>query len=85
MGDALFGYREPPRIVAKHWVAAVCRLANRAKRQTPADPKISRAQPPYRDMQADRICCFAMERIFVFSLGRQTQPLILQRAAGRLA
>ena len=26
-----------------------------------------------------------MERIFVFSLGRQTQPLILQRAAGRLA
>ncbi|PBP69680.1 hypothetical protein CCL16_05440 [Pseudomonas syringae] len=26
-----------------------------------------------------------MERIFVFSLGRQTQPLILQRTAGRLA
>ncbi|EGH09541.1 ISSod7 [Pseudomonas amygdali pv. morsprunorum str. M302280] len=28
------------------WVAVACRLANRAKRQTPVDPKAYRIQPP---------------------------------------
>ncbi|MCY1448098.1 hypothetical protein D9M71_647470 [compost metagenome] len=37
---------ELPRTVAKRlWVAAVRRLANRDNRN-PADPKVSRAQPP---------------------------------------